>query len=47
MCSAMVADINKESEFKVVEKRWCDKFELEAVKIVDAQHDKHVGRPPN
>ena len=40
MSSAMMADIQKADEFKVVEKRWHDKFEKEAVKIVDAQYDK-------
>ena len=34
MSSAMMADIQKADEFKVVEKRWHDKFEKEAVKIV-------------
>ena len=44
MSSAMMADIHKEDEFKVVEKRWHDKFEKEAVKIVDAQYDKKAIR---
>ena len=44
MSSAMMADINKDSEFKAVEKRWHEKFEKEAVKIVDAQYDKKAIR---
>ena len=40
MSSAMMADINKKSEWETVEKRWHEKFKLEAVKIVDAQYDK-------
>ena len=40
MSSAMMADIQKADEFKVVEKRWHDKFEKAAVKNVDAQYDK-------
>ena len=44
MSSAMMADIQKADEFKVVEKRWHDKFEKEAVKIVDAQYDKKAIR---
>ena len=44
MSSAMMADIRKPDEFKVVEKRWHDKFEKEAVKIVDAQYDKKAIR---
>ena len=44
MSSAMMADIQKEDEFRVVEKRWHDKFEKEAVKIVDAQYDKKAIR---
>ena len=44
MSSAMMADIQKNDEFKVVEKRWHEKFEKEAVKIVDAQYDKKAIR---
>ena len=44
MSSAMMADIQKNDEFKVVEKRWNEKFEKEAVKIVDAQYDKKAIR---
>ena len=39
-----MADIQKKSEWETVEKRWVEKFKLEAVKIVDAKYDKKVIR---
>ena len=36
----MMADINKKEDWEQVQKRWNEKFEKEAVKIVDAQYDK-------
>ena len=44
MSSAMMADIQKQEEYEKVEKRWHEKFEKEAVKIVDAQYDKKAIR---
>ena len=44
MSSAMMADINKKEEWEQVEKRWNEKFEKEAAKIVDAQYDKKAIR---
>ena len=35
-----MADINKKEDWVQVEKRWNEKFEKEAKKIVDAQYDK-------
>ena len=44
MSSAMMADINKKEDWEQVQKRWNEKFEKEAVKIVDAQYDKKAIR---
>ena len=40
MNAAMMADINQESEFREVYKRWGEKFQVEAAAIVDEVYDK-------
>ena len=40
MTAAMMADINEESDFKAVYKRWGDKFQVEAAAIVGEKYDK-------